>query len=74
MKPENVILLKKWFYGLFSTAISAAANTVVVMIVAPETFNIDEGLSKVFTVAGISALVAVANYLRQSPLPSGNNP
>jgi hypothetical protein len=70
MNPENVITLKKWIVGIFSTAISAAANTVVVMIVAPETFNVNEGLSKVFTVAGVSALVAVANYLRQSPLPS----
>lgn len=71
MSPETILIIKKWIYGLVSTAISAAANTVVVMIVAPETFNIHEGLSKVFAVAGISSLVAVANYLKQSPLPSG---
>ena len=61
--------IKKWLYGLFATAISAAANTVVAMVVAPETFNVDTGLHKVFAVAGVSALVSVANYLKQSPLP-----
>jgi hypothetical protein len=58
-----------WFYGLLSAAIGAAANTVTVMIVAPETFNIHEGLDKVFTVAGVSAVVAAAAYLKTSPLP-----
>lgn len=32
--------LKTWAYGLFSAMIGAAANTVTVMIVAPETFNL----------------------------------
>jgi hypothetical protein len=61
--------IKTWIYGIISAAIGAAANTVTVMIVAPETFNINEGLKKVALVAGISALVAVANYLKKSPLP-----
>lgn len=60
---------KIWLYGLISAAIGAAANTITVMIVAPETFNINEGLHKVITVAEVAALVAVANYLKQSPLP-----
>lgn len=59
----------QWAKGLVSAAIGAAANTVTVMIVAPETFNLEEGLSKVMSVAAIAALVAVANYLKQSPLP-----
>ena len=58
-----------WIYGMISAAIGAAANTVTVMIVAPETFNINEGLNKVFMVAGVSALVAVCSYLKKSPLP-----
>lgn len=61
--------IRTWVYGLISAGIGAAANTVTVMIVAPETFNIHEGLNKVFMVAGISALVAVCNYLKKSPLP-----
>ena len=66
--------LKTWAYGLLSAMIGAAANTVTVMIVAPETFNLSEGLSKVVSVAGVSAIVAAANYLKQSPLPCGDKP
>jgi hypothetical protein len=73
MKPETVILIRKWFYGLFSTAISAAANTVVVIIAAPETFNVDEGLGKLLSVTGVSFFFAIANYLKQSPLPAGTS-
>ncbi|HOR98920.1 MAG TPA: hypothetical protein PLZ74_11170 [Kiritimatiellia bacterium] len=62
---------KTWLYGLASAAIGAAANTVTVMIVAPETFNLGEGLNKVLMAAGSSAIVAVALYLKQSPLPGG---
>lgn len=63
---------RNWLKGMISAAIGAAANTVTVMIVAPETFNINEGLHKVFTVAAVSAFVAVCNYLKQSPLPNGD--
>jgi len=60
---------KTWLYGLASAAIGAAANTVTVMIVAPETFNLGEGLHKVLMASASSAVVAVALYLKQSPLP-----
>jgi hypothetical protein len=43
----NMKLFLIWLYGLFSAAISSAANTITVMIVAPETFNVNEGLGKV---------------------------
>lgn len=60
---------KVWLKGLFSAAIGGAANTVTVMIVEPTQFNLAEGLSKVLTVAGVSALVSAAMYLKASPLP-----
>jgi hypothetical protein len=60
---------RKWLYGLFSAAIGAAANGVVVSIVAPESFNFDTGLSKLLSVMAGSAIIAVAMYLKQSPLP-----
>jgi hypothetical protein len=60
---------RHWLKGLASAVIGAAANSVTVNIVAPETFNINEGLPKLGTVAAVSALVAAANYLKQSPLP-----
>lgn len=61
--------IKNWIYGLFSAAIGAAANAIPLMIVDPITFNIEKGLSKVITVACVSAGVAVCFYLKQSPLP-----
>lgn len=61
--------LRTWIFGLISAAIGAAANGVTVVIVSPETFNLNEGLSKVATVSLVSAIVASANYLKQSPLP-----
>jgi hypothetical protein len=60
---------KHWLKGLASAVIGAAANSVTVIIVAPETFNLTEGLPKVGAVALVSGFVAAANYLKQSPLP-----
>jgi len=59
----------KWVKGLISAAIGGAANTIVAAGIAPETFNLGEGLPKLLAMAGAGALLAVANYLKQSPLP-----
>ena len=59
----------KWFKGLIAAAIGGAANSITVMIVDPQTFNIQTGLKSVGAVALIAAIVAVATYLKQSPLP-----
>ncbi len=58
-----------WGRGLISAAIGGASTAVTTMIVAPSEFNFEEGLGKVAAVAGVSAIVAVANYLKSSPLP-----
>ena len=68
MNKKNLIL---WLKGLLSAIIGGAANSVTVMIVDPATFNIEEGLSKVGSVALISAIVAAAMYLKKSPVPGG---
>lgn len=59
-----------WLKGLISAVIGAAANSVTVIIVDPTNFNLQSGISKVGTVAAVSAIVAVAMYLKTSPLPS----
>jgi hypothetical protein len=59
-----------WIKGLVSAGIGGAATAVSTMIAAPETFNLAEGKYKLASVAAVSALVAVANYLKGSPLPS----
>ncbi len=61
---------KHWLKGLVSAAIGAAANGITVMIVDPQAFNLAEGAGKVGMVALVSAIVAIAMYLKQSPLPA----
>ena len=60
---------KTWLRGLISAVIGGAANSITVMIVDPQSFNLEDGLGKVGSVALISAVVAAAMYLRKSPLP-----
>lgn len=60
-----------WFKGLISAAIGAAANAVTLIIVDPLNYNLKEGIGKLLTVCAVSAIVAVAMYLKQSPLPGG---
>ena len=58
-----------WLKGLISAMIGGAANAVTTMIVAPDTFNLREGLGKLGTVSAVSALISAAMYLKSSPLP-----
>ena len=60
---------RKWIKGLVSAVIGGAANSVTVMIVEPASFNFQEGIGKLGTVALVSAIVAAALYLKKSPLP-----
>lgn len=61
--------MNKWIKGLISAIIGGAANAVTVMVVDPLAFNLGEGLSKLASVALVSAIVSAAMYLKQSPLP-----
>ena len=58
-----------WLKGLLSAAIGAAANSITVVIVDPTNFNLTTGIGKLGTVALVSAIVAMAMYLKSSPLP-----
>jgi hypothetical protein len=61
----------KWFYGLLSVSISAAASCVTAGVVAPESFNFSHaGLEKLGALCGVNAILAAALYLKQSPLPT----
>jgi len=63
----------KWLKGLISAVIGGAANSITVMIVDPIAFNLNEGASKLGVVALVSAILAAAMYLKQSPLPSNQS-
>lgn len=64
--------MNNWLRGLISAVIGGAANSITVMIVDPVAFNLQDGAGKLGTVALISALLALAMYLKQSPLPPNN--
>ena len=59
----------KWLKGMLSAAIGGLGNGVAAMAIAQDTFNLNEGLYKLAVMAGLGALIAVGNYLKQSPLP-----
>lgn len=61
----------QWAYGALAAVIGAAANGVIVVVVNPGTFDIFSvpGWKNISTTCGASALVALAAYLKQSPLP-----
>ena len=61
--------MNKWLKGLIAAIIGGAANAVTVIAIDPLQFNLGEGLSKLGTVALVSAIVNAAMYLKQSPLP-----
>lgn len=58
-----------WLQGIVAAAIGGAATGVTTMAIAPDSFNFDTGLSKLGTVCFVSAIVNVASYLKQSPIP-----
>lgn len=60
---------KVWLKGLIHAGISGGTVAISTMIIAPETFNIHDGLGKLFMAAGTSAIVSIAKYLSTKPLP-----
>ena len=66
--------MNKWLKGLLSAIIGGAADSITVMVVEPSSFNLQEGLSKLLSVAAVSAIVSAAMYLKQSPLPVHDEP
>lgn len=59
---------KKWLVGIFAAAIGGAANSVVAMLVDPVAFNFGD-LPKLGKLAAGGALISLAFYLKQSPVP-----
>ena len=68
-----------WLRGVFAAAIAGGANGVITGFAAvgidPSHFNLQAGLRATLGIAGASALmsaiIGVAAYLKQSPLPRG---
>ena len=66
-----------WLKGILAAGISGGANGVITGFAAvgidPQHFNLQAGLRSTLAIAGVSAMmsaiIGVAAYLKQSPLP-----
>ncbi len=59
----------KWMRGLVGAFVQGGATTITVMLIEPETFNIETGLAKVGLVALVSGSLGAALFLSKHPLP-----
>lgn len=55
--------------GAFGAAINGLANSVVVALADPQTFNIYDGWEKLLVVTAISAVLGFFLYIKEHPLP-----
>jgi hypothetical protein len=60
---------KLWFKGLAVAAISGASNAGALMMIDPQTFNLNDGLPKLLKMSLALAISHTYLYLRKSPIP-----
>jgi hypothetical protein len=60
---------KVWIRGIIATVVNGFASGIVLLVADPVAFNLDTGLGKLLATSGIFALLGLANYLKQHPLP-----
>jgi hypothetical protein len=71
-----------WLKGMLAAAIAGAANGIITGFAAvgidPAHFNLQSGFRNTLAIASVSAgmsgIIAVAAYLKQSPLPDESAP
>jgi len=71
-----------WLKGMLAAGIAGAANGIITGFAAvgidPSHFNLQSGFHNTLAIAGVSAgmssIIAVAAYLKQSPLPGETEP
>jgi hypothetical protein len=71
-----------WLKGMLAAAIAGAANGIITGFAAvgidPTHFNLQAGFANTLAIASVSAgmsgIIAVAAYLKQSPLPDDSAP
>lgn len=66
---DYVLDWRNWLRGLFGAIVGGVASSITVIIVAPDTFNFDDGFGKLCKVALISAIYNAALFLKSKPLP-----
>lgn len=63
--------LKVWIHGLAAAAVSGAASAVSGCVALPTVFTFDKnGVANMIKLAVPPAIIAVALYLKKSPVPA----
>lgn len=60
---------KNWLAGLIASVVNGFASGVVLVVVDPTDFNLNEGFPKLAMTSAVLGLLGAANYLKQSPIP-----
>lgn len=60
--------MQVWLKGLLAAMLAGAASAVAAMMIDYEHFNL-EHLKHLGIVAAVGAIMGVAGYLKQSPIP-----
>jgi hypothetical protein len=58
-----------WFYGLVSAVLNSVGGAIILVLVDPMTFNLQDGLPKLAKVCALFALIAFGNYIKNTPPP-----
>ncbi len=77
LHEENMNRWELWLKGMLAAGIAGAANGIITGFAAvgidPSHFNLQAGFRNTLAIAavsaGMSSIIAVAAYLKQSPLP-----
>jgi hypothetical protein len=59
-----------WLHGLVSAFITGAVGATGGVVIAPETFNLQEGFHKLWQLALWAGITGAFTYLKTSPLPA----
>jgi hypothetical protein len=60
---------KKWLYRLVAAIVNGLASGVILVIAAPESFNLQAGFDRLLGTSLVLGLWGAANYLKQEPMP-----
>lgn len=64
---------RAWLIGLIAAALGGVGNSVGMAVVDPAHFNFVGGLHNLAEAAAVGAIIAVAGYLKNRPLPGAND-
>ena len=58
-----------WVRGIVATIINGLSSGTILIVASPETFNLGDGFAKLINTSAVFAMLGLANFLKQHPLP-----